>query len=271
MRAYLAVVSKARNRRISPHILESAGRAAAEAIPVPTDRLTPSRWTSGDGATVLLAWSNEPEHRLLPRPLTGGDERVLGYTGYLADPDIAEKELLKTADPAAAVESMGGVFAVFRAHRDGFEAATSIARVCPVYFTETTDFCFIGSRALLVHLTARAAETGLADPPVAHDVMALQPMIRHGFFTNDDTPFAGVRALPADAVLTAAPGRGVAVRGARRPGGRADARGRAGARGRGAAARPRRSWTPPRRSPGTASRSSWPCRAGATAASWRPC
>ncbi|MFV2175164.1 asparagine synthase-related protein [Actinomadura sp. LOL_016] len=192
--------------------MESAGAAATEAIPVPADRLSPSRWTSDDGAIVLLSWTNEPEHRLLPRPLVTGGDRALGYTGYLVGPDIAEKELLETDDPASAVESMGGVFAVFRARRDGFDAATSIARVCPVYFHESEDFCFIGSRALLVHLTARAARTGLTRPPVDHDVMALQPMIRHGFFTNDDTPFAGVRALPADAVLTAAPGRGVALR-----------------------------------------------------------
>ncbi|MEV5830760.1 asparagine synthase-related protein [Spirillospora sp. NPDC052242] len=192
--------------------MESADAAAGEAIPVPADRLASSRWTSPDGSIVLLSWSNEPEHRLLPRPLVAGDERALGYTGYLVDPDIAEKELLETDDPASAVETMGGVFAVFRAHRDGVDAATSIARVCPIYFCESADFCFIGSRALLVHLTARAAATGLTRPPVEHDVMALQPMVRHGFFTNDDTPFAGVRALPADAVLTAAPGRGVAVR-----------------------------------------------------------
>ncbi|MFD0905501.1 asparagine synthase-related protein [Actinomadura sediminis] len=192
--------------------MEAADTATADAIPVPADRLTSSRWTSPDGSSVLLSWSNEPEHRLLPRPLAAGDERVLGHTGYLADPDIAEKELLETDDPAAAVASTGGVFALFRAHRDGVDAATSIARVCPVYFCESPDFCFIGSRALLVHLTARAAETGLRRPPVDYDVMALQPMVRHGFFTNDDTPFAGVRALPADAVLTAAPGRGVTVR-----------------------------------------------------------
>ncbi|WP_176611436.1 asparagine synthase-related protein [Actinomadura sp. WMMB 499] len=192
--------------------MDSASAAAAEAIPVPADRLVPSRWASDDGAIVLLSWTNEPEHRLVPRPLIAADERVLGYTGYLAEPDIGEKELLETADPAAAVESMGGVFAVFRAHRDGFDAATSIARVCPVYFAESEEFCFIGSRALLVHLTERAARTGLTKPPVAHEIMALQPMVRHGFFTNDDTPFAGVRALPADAVLTAAPGRGATVR-----------------------------------------------------------
>ncbi|MBE1533763.1 asparagine synthase-related protein [Actinomadura algeriensis] len=192
--------------------MKSASAAATEAIPLPADRLTASNWTSADGTITLLAWTNEPEHRLVPRPLVAADERVLGYTGYLNEPDIAEKELLETADPAAAVESMGGVFALFRAHRDGFDAATSIARVCPIYFVESDDFCFIGSRALLVHLTARAAETGLTRPPVDYDVMALQPMIRHGFFTNDDTPFRGVRALPADAVLTAAPGRGVTVR-----------------------------------------------------------
>jgi hypothetical protein len=60
----------------------------------------------------------------------------------------------------------------------------------------------VGSRALLVHLVARAAQTGLVAPEVDMDVMSLQPMVRHGFFPNDETPFFGVRALPNAAVLS---------------------------------------------------------------------
>ena len=53
-----------------------------------------------------------------------------------------------------------------------------------------------------MHLVARAAQTGSVRPAVDLDVLGLQPMVRHGSFTNDETPFRGVRALPNGTVLT---------------------------------------------------------------------
>ncbi|MGK5551906.1 hypothetical protein ACSNOI_09860, partial [Actinomadura kijaniata] len=206
MRAYLAVVAVDRGRPVPRRVIEAAERAVHEAVPVPADVLTADRWTSEDGAVTLLAWANEPEHALLPRPLRREGGRVLGYCGYLADPDAGERALLAADRVGPVTETLGGCFSVFRAGPDGVEAATSIARVCPVYHAETGGARVIGTRALLVHLVARAIATGAADPGVDLDVPALQPMIRHGFFTNDDTPFRGVRALPAATVLTARPG-----------------------------------------------------------------
>ncbi|MCP2341550.1 asparagine synthase-related protein [Actinomadura rupiterrae] len=100
---------------------------------------------------------------------------------------------------------LGGCFALFRADAIGAEAATAFARVNPVYYAETAECHVVGSRALLVHLVARASATGLLRPPPALDVAAMQPMVRHGFYTNDETPFDGVRALPAAATLTIRP------------------------------------------------------------------
>ncbi|WP_067812500.1 asparagine synthase-related protein [Actinomadura kijaniata] len=206
MRAYLAVVAVDRGRPVPRRVIEAAERAVHEAVPVPADVLTADRWTSEDGAVTLLAWANEPEHALLPRPLRREGGRVLGYCGYLADPDAGERALLAADRVGPVTETLGGCFSVFRAGPDGVEAATSIARVCPVYHAETGGARVIGTRALLVHLVARAIGTGAADPGVDLDVPALQPMVRHGFFTNDDTPFRGVRTLPAATVLTARPG-----------------------------------------------------------------
>ncbi|WP_158566893.1 asparagine synthase-related protein [Actinomadura craniellae] len=156
---------------------------------------------------------------------------VVGYCGYLGDP--AEEELLAAADRLdTRLDAFGGVFSVFRADGTGFEAATSIARVCPVYHTETADLAIAGSRALPVHLTARAARTGQTRPRPDIDLLGLQVMVRHGFYTNDETPFRDVRALPAAATLTARPGKPVRIdrRPAPEAGGR-PARGRAARQG----------------------------------------
>ncbi|MFC9970518.1 asparagine synthase-related protein [Spirillospora sp. NPDC127200] len=182
---------------------DAAREGAAEAIPVPHHVLRHEAWSSDDTGVALLGWSNEPEHELLPALLRAADGRRLGYCGYLGDPDGDEPRLLRADGLGGVAETLGGVFSIFRADAAGIEAATAIARVCPVYYAETRDLYVVGTRALLVHLTARSAETGAVRPAVDLDVLGLQPMVRHGFYTNDETPFRGVRALPAAASLTA--------------------------------------------------------------------
>ncbi|WP_344267355.1 asparagine synthase-related protein [Actinomadura napierensis] len=179
---------------------------------MPQDVIAAVEWTAPDGQVAMFGWSNEPEHELLPETVVQGAGHRLGYCGYLAEPKRDSDLLLTEPDLGAAVSGLGGVFSVFRAGEDGIEAATSMARVCPVYHAESRGVRVVGSRALLVHLAARAVETGVEDPEVDILVETLQPLIRHGFFANDDTPFRGVRALPAGAVLRAPLGARTTVR-----------------------------------------------------------
>ncbi|HEU5156409.1 MAG TPA: asparagine synthase-related protein [Streptosporangiaceae bacterium] len=177
--------------------------------------ISADEWMSPDGAVGLLAWSNEPEHKLLPAPLRKDHGRAIGHCGYLRDSIAVEEDLRTAADLGPVTAGLGGCFSVFRADRERLEAATSITRVCPVYYARAGSVAVVGSRALLVHLVARAVETGLPAPEPDIDVLALQPMVRHGFFTNDETPFRGVRALPNAAVLSC--GRDGSMRVVRRP------------------------------------------------------
>ncbi|WP_433334383.1 asparagine synthase-related protein [Spirillospora sp. CA-294931] len=211
MRAYLAVSTTVPGDEIPHEVWAGLPEAVAAAVPIPAAELRAEQWRSDDGATALLAWTNEPRHARPPRPLIERGGRVLGYCGYLADPDRDERALLETSDPATVAAGLGGCFSIFRADSRGFDATTSITRVCPVYHAEEAGLRFAGSRALLVHLAARAARTGAARPDVDLDVPALQPLLRHGFFTTDETPFAGVRALPNAATLTVRPGEPVGI------------------------------------------------------------
>jgi hypothetical protein len=217
LRVYLALSATDLSAPVPKRLLAVAREAVHEAFPVPAEAISAAEWISPDGGVALLAWSNEPEHELLPPPLRAGHGRVLGYCGYLAEPSEDEGLLLGADDLAAAAERPGGVFSVFRAGPEGVEAATSITRVNPVYHAQAAGLCLVGSRALLVHLTARAAQTGSSRPQVDLDVQALQPLVRHGFFANDETPFRGVTALPNAATLIARRGEPVQVKEARFP------------------------------------------------------
>ncbi|WP_165964630.1 asparagine synthase-related protein [Actinomadura sp. KC216] len=212
MRVYLALSARRARERLAPLLFEAAHRAIGEAFPVPGDVVSADSWTAPGGGAALLGWSNEPDREPLPGILTGRPDRVLGYCGYLTDPERDADALLAKDDLGDVTAELGGVFSAFRAGDDGVTAATAIARVCPVYHAETRGVRIAGSRALLVHLVARALETGLVDPSVDLAVEALHPIVRHGFFTNDDTPFRGVTALPAATVFEAVPGEPTVIR-----------------------------------------------------------
>ncbi|TDE33858.1 asparagine synthase-related protein [Actinomadura sp. 6K520] len=210
MRACLAVSAREPDEPIPHEVLEAARWAIAEAVPAPADRWRTAEWISPDGGTALLAWSNEPPEDPFPDPLLTSGDRVLSYCGYLGGKGDADL-LLDAAALGDDLDDIGGCFSVFRAGPDGFEAATSVTRACPVYHAEAGGLRFAASRALLAHLAARAAATGLSRPAPAYDVMALQSMVRHGFFVSDETPFEGVRAVPNAATLVARRGRAVGV------------------------------------------------------------
>ena len=212
MRVYLLLVSAGERERIPEVTLRAARRAVRVAFPVPPDVVRPVEWTAPAGQVAMFGWSNEPEDELLPPTVSGGSGRRLGYCGYLAEPKRDGDLLLAADDLGAATTGLGGVFALFRASEDGVEAATSMARVCPVYHAEARGLRVVGSRALLVHLVARAVQTDVEEPDMDIAVEALHPLVRHGFFANDDTPFRGVTALAAGSVLKAMPGKRAVVR-----------------------------------------------------------
>ncbi|WP_242908086.1 asparagine synthase-related protein [Actinomadura terrae] len=212
MRVYLVLVTREARERIPPLALWTARRAVHEAFPVPADVVRPVEWVAPGGQVALLGWSNEPEHELLPETLVSGGGWRLGHCGYLAEPKRDVDLLLARDDLAGTASELGGVFSIFRAGAKGAEAATAMARVCPVYHAESGGLRVMGSRALLVHLVAQAVRTGREDPEVELEVEALHPLVRHGFYCNDDTPFRGVRALPAGSLIRAMPGEPTVVR-----------------------------------------------------------
>ncbi|TDC92951.1 asparagine synthase-related protein [Actinomadura sp. 7K507] len=210
MRACLVVSAWKREERIADGVLAAARWAIEEAVPVPVDRWRTAEWVSPDGGTALLAWSNEPVEEPFPEPILTSGDRAMTYCGYLGGKGDADL-LLGAAALGDELDDIGGCFSVFRAGADGFEAATSVTRACPVYHAEAGGLRFAASRALLAHLAARAAATGLTRTAPAYDLMALQSMVRHGFLVSDETPFEGVRAVPNAAAFVARRGRAGAV------------------------------------------------------------
>ncbi|MGP3929569.1 asparagine synthase-related protein [Nonomuraea sp. KM88] len=140
----------------------------------------------------LLAWTNEPDDTRQPPLISQHDGRVIGLNGHLADPaDV-------TRLPG---DGVGGCFSAWIARDGELTASTAVNRVCPVFYAETPDLHVVGSRALLVHLAAQPVDR------IEHDVLALQSMIRQGFFLSDETPYKGVTALRPNARLDVRDGR----------------------------------------------------------------
>lgn len=176
VRVYLGLAAK--RGEIPAAVLDRARSLIEFAFPVPPEVIRGREW-HGRGVS-LFAWTNEPDDSRRPPLLTEHDGRIIGLNGHLADPaDV-------TRLPG---DSVGGCFSAWTARDGELSASTAINRVCPVFHTETPDLHVAGSRALLVHLAARE------DDRVEHDVLALQTMVRQGFFLSDETPYKGVSAL----------------------------------------------------------------------------
>ncbi|WP_246090598.1 asparagine synthase-related protein [Nonomuraea deserti] len=157
---------------------------------MPADVIRAREW-HGRGVS-LLAWTNEPDDTRQPPLISEHGGRVIGLNGHLADPaDV-------TRLPG---DSVGGCFSAWIARDGEVTASTAVNRVCPVFYAETPDLHVVGSRALLVHLAAQPVDR------IEHDVLALQTMIRQGFFLSDETPYKGVTALRPNARLDVRDGR----------------------------------------------------------------
>ncbi|WP_344886875.1 asparagine synthase-related protein [Nonomuraea antimicrobica] len=152
---------------------------------MPPDVIRGREW-HGRGVS-LFAWTNEPDDSRQPPLISEHGGRVIGLNGHLADP----ADVTRLPD-----DSVGGCFSGWFAGDGELAASTAINRVCPVFYAETPELHVVGSRALLVHLAARP------DDRIEYDVLALQAMVRQGFFLSDETPYQGVSALRPSSRLT---------------------------------------------------------------------
>ncbi|MEV7010392.1 asparagine synthase-related protein [Streptosporangium sp. NPDC051022] len=189
MRVYLGLAAKRSGAGIPEGILNTARTAIDAAFPVPTEVIRSREWHRP--GISMFAWSNEPDDSRLPPLLATGHDRVTGVNGTLAVP--GEVDRLAGA-PELSAETVSGCFSVFRATGTELSAATAIHRVCPVYYAQTPDMHVIGSRALLVSLVAFGER-------IEWDVLALQAMVRQGYFLSDETPYRGVSVLPPSSTI----------------------------------------------------------------------
>ncbi|GHE41762.1 hypothetical protein GCM10017673_50130 [Streptosporangium violaceochromogenes] len=190
MRVYLGLAARRPEAGIPDAMLDRVRGAIETAFPVPMEVVRSREWHR-PGVT-LFAWTNEPDDSRLPPLLSTGHDRVTGVNGYLALPGEVDR-LASSAELSA--ESVSGCFSAFRATRTELSAATAVHRACPVYHAETPDLHVIGSRALLVALAAFGER-------IDWNVLALQAMIRQGYFLSDETPYRGVSALPPSSTIT---------------------------------------------------------------------
>jgi hypothetical protein len=191
MRIYLAVVAKHCDADIDR--ASTVARSVIEYVfPVPMDTVTSEEW-SGVGS-ALLAWSNEGPALHRPPLMIKHEEVAVGVSGNLAQQDDL-KRMVKHAVLGEVTDNMGGCFSAFRAAPQEVQAATASTRAFPVFYAENQDFHIVGNRALHVNLVVTGGR-------VLWDKVALQSMIRQGYFISEETPYAGVSALePSSSIL----------------------------------------------------------------------
>ncbi|MEV0757509.1 asparagine synthase-related protein [Streptosporangium sp. NPDC050280] len=195
MRVYLGLAAKHPGAGIPEAMLHTVRGAIESAFAVPPEVIRSREWHRP--GIAVFSWTNEPDDSRRPPLLETGHDRVTGVNGYLTAPGDVNR---LAAMPVLDTEAIGGCFSVFRATEDELSAATAVHRICPVYYAETPDVHVIGSRALLVHLAGCGER-------VEWDVLALQSMVRQGYFLSDETPYRGVSALPPSSSVTVRNGR----------------------------------------------------------------
>lgn len=184
MRVFLAVTVKRAGSRLEL-ATDIAKSVIGQIFPVPPDTITADEWSCEDSA--LLTWSNEGSAIGRPTLISKNDGHALGVNGNLAQQADLSR-LVGAGHLGSAADRLGGCFSAVRVARGEIQAATSGTRAFPVFFAETTDFHVVGSRALHVHLVATGGR-------VHWNEIALQSMIRQGYFLSDETPYSGVTAL----------------------------------------------------------------------------
>ncbi|MEU0572119.1 asparagine synthase-related protein [Nonomuraea sp. NPDC005983] len=196
MRVYLAMVAKRRGVDLS-RPLRLARSLLRDVFPVPLETVDAGEWVSPD--TALLAWSNEEGADERPPLIVRENRGGLGVSGTLA----SQRDVRRLSQASAlgdVMADLSGCFSVIRVAEADIQAATASTRALSVFYAENEDLHLVGTRALHVHLVAN-------EGTVAWNEVALQTMIRQGYFLSDETPYRGVMALGPSSVITVKDGR----------------------------------------------------------------
>ncbi|MEV4747624.1 asparagine synthase-related protein [Streptosporangium sp. NPDC049248] len=187
----MALISKNPKSPVATAI-SIARSVIGDVFPAPLDTVTADEWR--DAETTLLAWSNEESVAGRLPLISKGPDHAVGISGHLA----AAKDVARLAAAASlggAAASLGGCFSAFRVAPGEVQAVTVSTRACPVFYAETPQLHIVGNRALHVHLVATGGT-------ILWNELALQSMIRQGYFLSDETPYRGVEALgPSSSIV----------------------------------------------------------------------
>ncbi len=196
MRVFLGMAAKRPGVDVR-RSLSLARSLLGDVFPVPQETVDAAEWVGGGAA--LLAWSNEEGAEGRPPLIARGSHRGLGISGTLASQrDV--RRLIQASDLGAMMADLSGCLSVVRVTEGELQAATASTRALSVFHAENDDLHLVGTRALHVHLVANAGK-------VAWNEVALQTMIRQGYFLSDETPYRGVTALGPSSVITIKDGR----------------------------------------------------------------
>ncbi|WP_433512699.1 asparagine synthase-related protein [Nonomuraea sp. CA-143628] len=196
MRVFLGMAAKRPGVDISRPI-SLARSLLGDVFPVPSETIDAAEWV-GQG-TALLGWSNEQAAEARPPLIVRGGHGGLGMSGTLGSQrDL--RHLSQASDLSDVAEDLSGCFSAVRVAEGELQAATASTRALSVFYAENEDLHLVGTRALHVHLVANGGR-------VAWNEVALQSMIRQGYFLSDETPYRGVTALGVSSVITVKGGR----------------------------------------------------------------
>lgn len=196
MRVFLGMAVKRAGVDIGQS-LSLARSLLGDVFPVPLETVDAAEW-AGRGA-ALLAWSNEEGADARPSLIVRGDHGGLAMSGTLASQrDV--RRLIHAPDLNDVIADLSGCFSAVRVAEGELQAATASTRALSVFYAENEDLHLVGTRALHVHLVANGGK-------VAWNEVALQTMIRQGYFLSDETPYQGVTALGPSSVIKIKDGR----------------------------------------------------------------
>ena len=196
MRVFLGMAAKHPRVDIGPS-LSLARSLLSDVFPVPGETVDSAEW-AGRGA-ALLAWSNEEGADGRPPLIVREGYGGLGISGTLASQrDV--RLLTQASDLSDVMADLSGCLSAVCVAEGELQAATASTRALSVFYAENEDLHLVGTRALHVHLVANGGK-------ISWNEVALQSMIRQGYFLSDETPYRGVLALGPSSVITVKDGR----------------------------------------------------------------
>lgn len=191
MRIVIATVARPRffGKRTIHRAVASRIRQALEQPPWGASGTTRrDGWLAPSGSVRIDAVSNErADVPLIIRYPGGSATARIGYT---------DDGAFATNRPTpSAVADLSGCFALITAADHKAIGFTSVHRIEPLYVAEGRNVLVLSNSARAAHCVAQLPDD---QPPLA----ALIGLSGPGFMINDETPFAGVTAVPADAYVT---------------------------------------------------------------------